>query len=176
MAPDLPSWPERLLALPGIADGDITEDDLASVSWVWSIAREHGTLSELVIGLSWIRDGVKQGDRGKEGEVLGRISAVTFLDPALAERVAGLPWVVDGVTEAEGQSIEYLLEAVRKGIFLARRIAELPLLENGLTQAELAEIQAIRERFLEEFSARLSYLPWVADGPPRMRPLRPANC
>ena len=164
LSAERPFLPERLLALQGIADGAITEDDLESIIFIRRIARHHPTLAERIARLAWVQDGVKKGIRENETLVLIYIEVLAFVDLPLAERIVQLNWVADGITENDQETVMYLYNTAGKDVILAKNIVDMPTLSDGISESDLTQIQSIREQTQQQVVELLSQLSWVSDG------------
>ena len=107
-----------------------------------------GTLTERVLALPWVADGIAPEWDG-ESEELARFDLLASYDGAVARRIAGYAWVVDGIETEEEALLREFVTIARVDVGLAGRIVAYAWVVDGITDTERYALGALRTLIVE---------------------------
>ncbi len=137
----------------------IETDSIQTLINLWIDQRD---ITEWIVALSWINDGVDQSEAG----AFQRFLEVAVADVALGEKMLGLLWINDGLTEAELMAFEDIADVAIEDAELAKEVMDLPWLMDGVSREEASAIRELRSIFEEdpEVAGEIARLGWHTDG------------
>ena len=143
------------------AQGDLSQAERTALQGLEHIRRQHPEIARIVLGLSWVADGVN----ADEGWALYALDDTSAENHPGVRSLAGFSWFADGLTAVESRAFVNLMLMGREGVPLFLRFVSLPWIADGITQEESWTVGnfAVMYRDAPSVALEIAALPWFTD-------------
>ena len=163
----------QVMAVPWIADGITSAEELASLDFLPTLGYAGPGLAKAILGLTWTADVF-------DWQALARVTAIfdpsqidvsspdraTHLDAALGLRLVGFPWFADGIDLYELAALGGLRGMSSRDVALVGQILGFGWFSDDVTDVEAHAIHLLHRITLHnpDLTRQILAYPWIADG------------